>query len=206
MKLQPLRTVQKDSYVALSGGVDSIAVAHHLRRANKVKAALWFNHDDEASSSEYRVVHKFCRDNLLSLYIGDTSMVNVPHSTSKEKYWSDCRNAWFNQFDGDVVTGHNLDDAVEYYLMTAIQGEGHYTNYKNKNVVRSYLTTPKQSLVEYAIEHQLSWFEDPTNSDVDFTYRNRIRHDILPQALKINPGLYNTVKRRIIERTDTKVV
>jgi tRNA(Ile)-lysidine synthase len=201
MKLQPLRSVEKNSYVALSGGVDSIAVAHHLVTANKLRAALWFNHEDSVAAQEYRVVHEFCRRHRLSLFIGDSSMVDVPHSTSKEKYWSDLRNAWFNKFDAPVITGHNLDDAVEYYLLTALQGEGHYTNYRNKNVCRSYLTTAKDDLLRYAIANSLDWFEDPTNENVDFTYRNRIRHRILPEALKINPGLLNTVKRRVIERT-----
>lgn len=202
MKLQPLRSVQKNSYVALSGGVDSISIAYHLLEAGKLKAALWFNHGDDASSHEYQVVHNFCRSNSLNLFIGDESMVDVKHSTSREKHWSDLRNSWFNTFNGQVITGHNLDDAVEYYLMTSFQGEGHYTNYKNGNVCRSYLTTPKSDLVEYAMENNLKWFEDPTNGDVEFTYRNRIRHMILPEALKVNPGLYNTVKRRIIDRTN----
>ena len=202
MKLQPLRTVHKNSYVALSGGVDSIAVAHHLVQSKKLKAALWFNHGDRASEQEYGVVHRFCRSNRLNLFIGDQSMVDVPHSTSKEKYWSDLRNSWFNQFDGHVITGHNLDDAVEYYLLTSFQGEGHYTNYKNKNVCRPYLTTPKSDLVEYAKEHRLEWWEDPSNKDTDFTYRNRIRHVILPEVLKVNSGIYNMTKRRIIERTN----
>lgn len=201
MKLQALRSVPKNSYIALSGGVDSIAVAHHLLMANKLKAALWFNHEDEASRFEYETVHAFCRQYRLSLYIGDKSMVNVEYSSSKEKYWSELRNSWFNTFDGEVVTGHNLDDAVEYYLMTSFQGEGHYTNYKNKNVCRSYLTTTKNDLVEYAKEHSLNWFEDPTNEDVEFTYRNRIRHVVIPEVLKINPGLYTTVKKQIIKRT-----
>ena len=88
--------------------------------------------------------------------------------------------------------------------MTSFQGEGHYTNYRNKNVTRAYLTTHKSDLVEYAKEYNLKWFEDPTNADCDFTYRNRIRHNILPEVLLINPGLYSTVKKRIIERTSDK--
>jgi tRNA(Ile)-lysidine synthase len=202
MKLQPLRSVQKNSYVALSGGVDSIAIAHHLHTGGKLKAALWFNHEDSVSDSEYQLVHKFCRDRHLNLFIGDKTMTNVEPSTSREKHWSDLRNSWFNSFDGDVITGHNLDDAVEYYLMTAFQGEGHYTNYRNGNVCRPYLTTPKSDLVEYAEQHRLEWFEDPTNGNPDFTYRNRIRHEIVPLVLKVNSGLYSTVKRRIINRTN----
>jgi tRNA(Ile)-lysidine synthase len=201
MKLQPIRTVEKGSYVALSGGVDSIAVAHHLHQAGKLRAALWFNHGDSASGHEYSIVHQFCRSNRLSLFIGDPTVVSVKPSTSRERHWSDLRNAWFKTFNGAVVTGHNLDDVVEYYLMTSFQGEGHYTNYRNGNVVRPYLTTAKSDLLEYAIEHNLEWWEDPTNKDVEFTYRNRIRHVILPEVLKINPGIYSTVRRRVIERT-----
>ena len=104
MKLQPLRSVEKNSYMALSGGVDSIAIAYHLHKAGKLKAALWFNHDDSASPHEYRIVHEFCRNNNLNLFIGDKTMVNVTPSTSKEKYWSDLRNAWFNRTVGTAPT------------------------------------------------------------------------------------------------------
>jgi tRNA(Ile)-lysidine synthase TilS/MesJ len=74
--------------------------------------------------------------------------------------------------------------------------------YSHANVIRPWLATRKSQLIEYAQTHQIAWLEDPSNQDVEFAARNRIRHDILPAALKINPGLHNMVRKRIIEKLD----
>jgi tRNA(Ile)-lysidine synthase TilS/MesJ len=58
--------------------------------------------------------------------------------------------------------------------------------------------------MDYAARNKLEWLEDLSNQDVNFASRNRIRHEILPLALQINPGLYNMVKKRINEKTPTE--
>jgi tRNA(Ile)-lysidine synthase TilS/MesJ len=76
--------------------------------------------------------------------------------------------------------------------------------YSHANVVRPFLTTKKSEFRAHADKYVLKWLEDESNSDVDFAVRNRIRHDILPLALQVNPGLFNMVKRRIAERILTQ--
>jgi tRNA(Ile)-lysidine synthase len=72
--------------------------------------------------------------------------------------------------------------------------------YSHANVIRPFLATRKSELIDYAQTHQIPWLEDPSNQDVEFAARNRIRHDMLPSALLVNPGLHNMVRKRIIEK------
>jgi tRNA(Ile)-lysidine synthase TilS/MesJ len=72
--------------------------------------------------------------------------------------------------------------------------------YRHDNVIRPFLLTKKQKLVEYAVCNGLTWWEDPTNQLADSGVRCRVRNRILPEALLCQPGLYGTVKRKIKER------
>ena len=115
---------------------------------------------------------------------------------SKEEDWRTARYKFFTSLDELVCTGHTLDDMVEWYLFTSLMGEGRYMEYAHSNVVRPFICTKKSDILEYAIKHNISWLEDPSNKDANFAARNRIRYEILPAALKVNPGLYKTVSNR----------
>ena len=54
-------------------------------------------------------------------------------------------------------------------------------------IYRPFLNVTRAELLEYAHEHNLSWCEDESNSDVKFA-RNKIRHDLLPQQERDCPG------------------
>ena len=72
---------------------------------------------------------------------------------------------------------------------------------KNENVLKPFLGTTKHELVKYAIKNSVPWITDPSNSNPEAASRNRIRNVILPELLKVNPGLFKVVKKRIIEKT-----
>lgn len=51
---------------------------------------------------------------------------------------------------------------------------------------RPLLNCSRQQILDYASQHQLDWVEDKSNSDPAFL-RNRLRTQIIPQLLDINP-------------------
>lgn len=189
-----VKTLPSKLYIAFSGGIDSVVLAHKAMKQKRDITLVFFNHNNSLANSEQTFVEQFANKHCLPLMIGNTTKQMYG---SKEKFWRDCRYEFFKGLDGVVATGHNLDDAVEWYLMTCLRGEGHYIEYNHANVIRPLLTTKKSDIVQHATHYGLEWFEDPTNNDVEFTGRNKIRHNILPQCLEINPGLYNTVKKNI---------
>jgi tRNA(Ile)-lysidine synthase TilS/MesJ len=41
------------------------------------------------------------------------------------------------------------------------------------------------------------WVEDDSNTDTCYT-RNYIRHELMPHALEVNPGLHKVVKKKVL--------
>lgn len=54
-------------------------------------------------------------------------------------------------------------------------------------LLRPLLNVAREDLLAYAREHNLTWCEDESNSDVNFA-RNKVRHELLPQLEKSCPG------------------
>lgn len=191
------KSVPEKIYVACSGGVDSVAAAAILSEWRDV-TLCHFGHADHASKEERKVVELLAKDLSLPLIVKDSDK-DQPKG-NKEHIWREDRYEWFRSLEGAVVTGHTLDDAVEWYLLTCFRGRGEFMPYAHKNVIRPFLLTKKEKLIEYAMSKNLLWWEDPTNKDSTFNVRNRIRNNILPEALICQPGLYGTVKRKIQEK------
>ncbi len=197
-------SIPETLYVACSGGVDSVATAAILSEWRDV-TLLHFSHLDGAHKYELETVdnlsYKLGIKMITGYQTGDQDHGN------KEEQWRNARYNWFHSFDTPVATGHTLDDAVEWYLMTCLRGRGEYMPHRNRNVFRPFLLTEKYKLEEYCRYRGLSWWEDPTNHGDDFL-RSRVRQNLIPAALHCEPGLKNMVKRRLVEKVkeDKKVI
>lgn len=198
--MQVIRTLPDRVAVAVSGGVDSLVMLHWLRQRRDV-FAVHYVHDSDYAEQERAFVKAFCSSHGIEL-VCETQDPASRRGLSQEEYWRKSRYEFFKKFDVPVCTGHTLDDAVEWYLFTAFNGEGRYMEYSHANVVRPFIATRKVDLVDYAVLNSLDWLDDPSNQDANFAARNRIRHCILPEALKVNPGLYNMVRRRVVEKLE----
>lgn len=188
------KTVPEKLYVACSGGVDSVAAAAILAEWRDV-SLVHFGHADHASAYEREVVYELSRRLSVGLITKDSDQ-NCPNA-NKEHVWRTDRYSWFHTLDRPVVVAHTLDDAVEWYMITCLRGRGEYVRYSNKNVIRPFLLTEKKDLVNYATVQCLDWWEDPSNTDTDFSLRSKVRHTLIPVAVDCQPGLYNTVKRNL---------
>ena len=197
--MKKLKTLPHAVSVALSGGVDSVVLLHFLKNHHSV-TAMHYVHDSTHSGQELAFVTDLCDQWHIEL-VTARQPVGGGAGMSKEAYWRQGRYEFFTSVSQPVCTAHTLDDAVEWYVFTALHGEGHYMSYRNRNVVRPLLAQPKHQMIAYAREHALTWWEDPTNQDTNFATRNLIRHSILPLALEVNPGLHKMVKKRIQQKT-----
>lgn len=181
--------------VALSGGVDSVAVADFLGRKHDVSCAF-FHHGTENSDRALKFVGKFCTEKNFPLFLGVISK-DKPKELSTEEHWRNERYAFLESINTTIVTGHNLDDCVETYLYGSLHGQPKVIPHLRNNIVRPFLTTPKREFVSWCKRKGIEWCEDTSNRDVKYM-RNYIRHEIVPRALKVNPGL-STVVRKIVE-------
>ena len=121
-----------------------------------------------------------------------------PPEKSIEEHWRDERYKFFRTFDNTVITGHNLDDVIEWFLFSSLHGQGKLMPYKNQNVYRPFISTSKRSLEDWCERKDVPFMVDPGNTDRKFM-RSIIRNDMMPHARKVNKGIEKTFKK-LVER------
>ena len=182
-----------DFGLACSGGVDSMAIANFLINGGYNPHILYFNHNTKNGDIAEKFVTEYCQRHNLKLTIGRTDL--KPQS-NKEKIWSDLRYDFFSQFDFPIITCHHLDDCVETYIFSCLRGFQSVIPYSKGNVIRPFLLNEKSVFYKWCESKGVPFIEDESNNCVDYS-RNRIRHNIVPEALLVNPGLKTVIKKMI---------
>lgn len=195
--LRVLGKLPRELVVAVSGGPDSMAILDFLSNNHKV-TAFYFDHRTEFGEEAYSFVKQYCKEKEIPLAMGSLSQER-PSKTSIEEHWRNERYKEFHGFNLPVVTGHNLDDVVEWFLFTSIHGQGRLIPYKNKNVIRPFLSTPKENFVRWCENKNVPFLTDPGNHDRKYM-RSIVRHDILPNAKEVNPGIHKTFRKLVEQR------
>ena len=70
---------------------------------------------------------------------------------------------------------------------------------QNKNVIRPFLITSKDDIWDWIERKNVPHLIDPTNQDRKYA-RNRIRHELISEVLKINPGMRKTIKKKVMQQ------
>ena len=176
--------------VAVSGGVDSMALLHMLLMCLRRDSALsmvvaHFDHGIRANSSlDADLVHETAQSYGLPFV---TEQGNLgPHASE-----ATARHARYDflervrQVHGAeaIVTAHHQDDLMETVVLNLMRGTGRkgLSPLRSRPLIqRPLLSVSKSALIDYAHMHQLRWHEDATNTD-DTYRRNYIRHHVLPR-------------------------
>lgn len=101
-----------------------------------------------------------------------------------------------------VFLAHHADDQTETVLMRLVRGTSMHglsgmrpvREWRGIRFVRPLLTVEKSRLMQYAAEHDISFVQDETNFDINYT-RNFIRHEIVPRLAQIQPNVSQAVQR-----------
>ena len=189
----------KSITIACSGGVDSMAVVDFLSRKHNVSCA-YFHHGTEHSNKALEFVSKFCEDRTIPLYLGVLNR-EKPKSMSQEEFWREERYQYFATH-GPIITAHHLDDCVETYIWSCLHGTPKVIPLTRNNVLRPFLTTRKEDFIYWCESHNVPWIEDESNKNSRYT-RNYIRNELMPHALKVNPGLHTLVKKIVEGKKNT---
>ena len=68
-----------------------------------------------------------------------------------------------------LITAHHQDDQIETAIINIIRGHGQerikLTFLKQNRFLDHYLDYSKKDITNYAIKHNLTWHEDPTNQE-----------------------------------------
>jgi tRNA(Ile)-lysidine synthase len=183
--------------VAVSGGADSMAVLDFLRRTKDV-VALHYNHGTPHAREAEDVVNDYCVKNYIPCIMGSLEQ-EIPSGVSKEDFWRKSRYGFFENeaLNRPIITCHHLDDLVETWLFTSLHGDPKLIPSKRGRYLRPFLITRKSVLEDWCDSKDVSYLEDPTNTDISYM-RNYIRHEMVPKALRVNPGLPKVLRKRIL--------
>lgn len=193
--LKLLGKVPNTVNIAFSGGSDSVVCTDFLLRRKRNIRLLYFDHGTEHGKEAKQFCIEYASQQNIPIHIGEC-FYPKSEKESLEEYWRKQRYLYFSSWEDPVISCHHLNDVLETWVFTSMHGIPKLIPYRHGNVIRPFLLNTKTHITEWAITNNLHWLEDPSNLDVKHP-RNRIRHNIVPEILKINPGIYKTLIKKL---------
>ena len=181
--IQPGRYV-----VAVSGGVDSMALLHMLTQLSQSEYQFTVAHFDHGirkdSSKDLALVRSYARTYGLPFVFDEGNLgVGASEATARDARYKFLHTVRKNAGAHAIVTAHHQDDVLETTILNLRRGTGRkgMASLRSTDIIkRPLLHVPKTELYNYAKAHQLTWREDSTNTDMAYA-RNRVRHSIVPK-------------------------
>jgi tRNA(Ile)-lysidine synthase len=198
--------------VAVSGGIDSLALLHLLTQLAPAQgwalAVAHFNHRQDPAIDDLAVT------TLESLAASldwpfVTAAADLPeHSAegalraARYAFLGDAARRWGASH---VATGHHADDQAETLLLRLLRGavaglggmrQGRPLDREHPHVqlIRPLLAVQRQELLTYCQDQGLSPIEDPSNANLRFR-RNVVRRTVLPLLAAHWPGVSPVLAR-----------
>lgn len=180
--------------VACSGGVDSVVLAHILKRLGYDLVTAHFNHGwrgVESDADEQLVKHLAKTWNLpIEVKRGKKTTKGNAENQARIDRYAFLESIRLKHQANYTVVAHHQDDQMETILMHQKRGAGLRglagMPFQRGFIIRPLLEVPKQDLVAYARTHQLPWREDVSNQDLNFT-RNHLRQVEIPKLKAQDP-------------------
>ena len=195
--------------LAVSGGLDSICLAHYFIANREALGIEWLgiahvHHGlrEGTADRDAAFVEDFARKYNVPFFLKKLDGESLKNAEgSLEENARDARYKAlaevFNETGdprlrgddnkGIIVTAHHAGDQAETMYMrlrrgTTLAGLRGIQDVRD-NIYRPFLNVTREELLAYARENNLKWCEDESNSDVKFA-RNKVRHVYLPQLAR----------------------
>ncbi|GAB4092076.1 tRNA lysidine(34) synthetase [Flaviaesturariibacter terrae] len=202
--------VNKRCIVAVSGGLDSVVLAHLCREAGFDFAIAHCNFQLRGAESDGDAA--FVRELATTLHVPyfekrfDTNAYAETNKVSIQVAARELRYRWFDELlhqegphdsrftihDSRILTAHHRDDSIETLLHHFFRGTGiaglQGIPPQNGRVVRPLLFAGRDEIRAWAEAHSIRWREDSSNASTKYT-RNALRQQLLPLLETIYPQL-----------------
>ncbi|HEY9210073.1 MAG TPA: tRNA lysidine(34) synthetase TilS [Methylotenera sp.] len=186
--------------LALSGGLDSIVLLHLLAEIRTtIPFELHAMHVHHGLSVNADVWAEFCSAQCqqlnVPLQIAHVNVAQNPdYKNSEQGIEAEARQLRYNALftyavEGKapdfVVTAHHQDDQAETLLLQLFRGAGVKGLSSMaavdtvRRLLRPLLNVSRQSLHEYAVQHDIQWCDDESNDNTQYD-RNFVRHEVMP--------------------------
>lgn len=199
--------------LGLSGGVDSMTLAHLLFRLHEELpfflhvAHVNYGLRGKESDAQEEVAERFTREARLPFFCRRVDLKQETHSESNlQEKARGIRFSFFQELALEcrlekVFLAHHLEDQVETVLAHLLRGSSFRgvggmrpvtPVGEGLSVVRPLLTISKTELIAFATRNKIPFIEDSSNTDPKF-WRNRIRSELLPVVADLRPKAFEKI-------------
>lgn len=197
--------------VALSGGMDSVALLHVLcdlrEEMNFSLCAAHYNHclRGEASRADAQFARKLCREMGIPIVCGEgdvralaATLKTGPEDAARRARYAFLEEAAKTQGAQYIALAHHLDDQAETVLLHAVRGSDvrglRGMTVQAGNRIRPLLEARKEDIQTYITQKQLPYCTDESNASAEYD-RNRLRLNVFDELKKINPRVHEAFAR-----------
>ena len=202
--------------LAVSGGIDSVCMAHLIKKLGLDAAIAHCNFGlrGEESDNEELFVKQLAQDlsyPFHSIQFKTNEYAEI-EGLSIQVAARNLRYNWFENlrkklaFDF-IAIAHNADDSIETFFINLMRGSGIHgltgIRPKNELIVRPLLFASRQQIEMYCKQNNISFRNDSSNES-DKYLRNKIRHTIIPSINEINPSFHATMGENLSRLSETE--
>lgn len=205
--------------LAVSGGVDSVVMAHIFSKLGLNFGIAHCNfklRGKDSNTDENFIKNLSLKKFKVEFYSVQFNTQNYArqHRQSIQESARNLRYKWLEKIRSEngyqyIATAHNADDNIETFFINLIRGTGIAglcgIPAKNNRIIRPLLFAYKTDIVDFAQNQGIIYREDITNSE-DKYLRNKIRHHIIPSFEKISSSFKENMVGNINNLNNTKAI
>lgn len=188
--------LQERFLVAVSGGADSMVLAHLLLKSGVYFEVAHVNYNLRGGDShaDRDATEAFCKKHNIAFHLYEVGNADGRPSGSIQLWARNLRYGFFRKIQKErnlpvLVTAHHLNDQLETFLINLTRGSGlrglsGIPAFSN-GILRPLLSFSKDEIYRYGEENAIPYREDLSNAKKDYL-RNKIRHNVVPELLLLN--------------------
>ncbi len=204
--------------LAVSGGKDSVLMAHFFKAAGYPFAIAHCNFNLRADESQRD--ESFVRILAATLEVPfhvthfKTKDYAAAHKVSTQMAARSLRYEWFEEIRlkhdyAAIALAQHQDDAMETILLNLTRGTGiaglHGIMPSRGHLIRPLLFLSRVDIDKLVLSEHIDYVEDSSNLSTNYA-RNKIRLKVIPELKQLNPNLEETFEHNIRRFADTELV
>jgi len=204
--------------VAVSGGADSVVLAHLMHKSPYPSAIAHMNFQlrGRESDDDEAFVRKLAPQLGVEVFVQkvDTAQYAQKNQLSTQVAARDLRYTFFEELAQQhgftkIAVAHHADDQAETFFINLQRRSGIRglagIPVRREKIIRPLLFATRQEIEDYANINKLVYRNDSSNSS-NYYLRNRIRHHLLPKAEEVLPGFMEAIPAVMSHLRETDVM
>jgi len=218
IKKENLFAPSKKILLTISGGIDSVVMAHLFAESGTEFGIAHCNFQlrDHESDEDEIFVKKLAEKLHVEFFVKrfDTTAFANEHGISIQMAARDLRYDWFeeirrkNEYDF-IATAHHQDDRIETFFINLSRGSGlrglRGMLPKNDKIIRPLFVFTRKEIEAYAGSNNIIFREDSSNQEQKYL-RNQIRHEIIPAFKKRNLAFHDEMIQTLDRLRETEEI